>query len=159
MSVGDWSLEVLCSDADIIAREATWLNWTDDTQRWIASAKDAIERKLRHAFRDRELATSATDVLDLIGNPEVLKAAAVCKAIEMCCQSNITMVGDTWEAKMKYWARGFDDEFEMALGMIAFDTDESGAIDDTEKYQVSPGPTLTRGGALPQIDETEDVDR
>jgi hypothetical protein len=148
MPVGNWAAAELCTDADILALEATWLNWTKDTSKWRASAKSEIERKLRYILRQREIETDEPDVLNLIPNPDVFKAAATFKAIELCCVSNITISGDGWDAKAKHYKKEFDEEFEVATAMMSFDFDESGTIDDTEKYQVDSSVRFSRGGGV-----------
>lgn len=152
----DWSALELCGDSDVLALESNYLNFTTNSSHWRASAKADIERRLRYNFRDRELATQASDVLDLISNPEVLKAAAACKTIELCARNNIAMVGDAWSEKARIYGKEFDREFSEALGMIDFDENEDNAIDDSEKYNVKPGIRLTRGGGLPSAGDVAD---
>lgn len=140
-----WADISLCTDGDIIAKESSWPQWTTDSDAWRAEAKSEIETRLRHLFRERELMTEATEVLDLIANPEVLTRAAAYMALHLCANSNITAPGDTWALKAKTYEEKFDPEFDRAVDMIQFDEDESGTIEESEKYQVTTGVRFGRG--------------
>jgi hypothetical protein len=148
MPISDWSAATLCTDADILGYESTWLDWTNDTARWRAKAKAEIEIRLRHAMRDRELETDADDVLDLIANPEIFVRPACFFALALCAQNNTVQKDDTWAFKSAHYEKQADEAMGLSMEMIEFDQDESGTIDDSEKYQVGTGVTFTRGGGI-----------
>lgn len=143
-----WASIVLCTDGDIVAYESSWPQWTTDTDSWRAKAKAEIEKRLRHVLKERELLTDAAEVLDLIGNPAVLTDAACYMALHLCANNNIMVPQDMWALKAKTYEDKFDAEFERAVTMLEFDADESGAIDDSEKYQISGAVRFGRGGPL-----------
>lgn len=148
MPVNDWSATTLCIDADLIDKETDWPDWTTFGDTFRAEAKRQIEKALRFAYRKRELATDEADVLDLISNPEELKDAAVYKTLELVAQDNIVVDGDRWTLKAKHYAKEFDKEWSRAVAMLHFDADESGTIEDEEKYTGRMGVRLSRGGGV-----------
>lgn len=141
-----WAQTDLCSDADILGFESTWLSWTQEPASWRAQAKAVIEEKLRYTLKDRELATQAADVLDLVGNTDALRHIACYKSIELCARSKITNGADVWSEKARYYDYKFEKEIGAAIEMLSFDADESGTIEDSEKYQVTGAIEFTRGG-------------
>jgi len=143
-----WADTTLCTDGDIIGFESSWPEWTTDADAWRAKSKAQIEKRLRFILRERELLTDATEVLDLIANPEVFQDAACYIALALCATNNTTHPQDAWAAKAKLYDDKFTDEFDRAVEMMAFDEDESGAIDDSEKYQVTGAVRFSRGGPL-----------
>jgi len=143
-----WANIQLCTDGDVAGYESSWpAQWTTDSDSWRAQAKIEIEDRLRHLFRERELVTEAPDVLDLVDNPAVLASAAACMTLHLCAKSNtINPPGDVWAYNAKFYEDKFNDEWERAADMIAFDADESGTIEESEKYQVNTGVRFGRGG-------------
>jgi hypothetical protein len=150
-----WSTATLCTDADLLGFEATWLEWTSDADAWRAKAKQQIEKRLRYLLRARELETAAAEVLDLILNPSVLRDAACYMTFALVAQSNMTHPQDAWAAKLKHYGELFMLEMDQAVEMIEFDADESGTIDDSEKYRLTGAVRFTRGGSMPVSDDED----
>ena len=149
MAIGDWSALVLCNDTDLARFESNVLEWVRSqgtAKHWRDTAKRLIGNRLRSDLRDTELATDEADVLDLISNPEVLTDAASFLALNLIATDKMVHPGDTWAAKAVAYQDKFDQEFPVAVSMLHVDKDESGAIDDTEKYNVTLGVRFTRGG-------------
>ena len=148
MPLTAWSDVVLCTEADVLQWEANWLDWTKNPQAWRAKAKDVLAQRLRVHLREQELATDAAEVLDLLGNPEVLKDPACMQTLALAAESNKLAPGDYWTEKAALYRGLFERELEQALAMLSVDIDESGDIDDTEKYTAVERVRLTRGGAV-----------
>jgi hypothetical protein len=147
MADPDWSATDLCTDGDLIEYESKW-PWGDDhdSARYRNKAKEHIERKLRVTLAETELATEIADVLDLISNPEVLTPAACYLTFVRAAEDLTFGEGDVYDQKKKHYQDEFDREFELSAALLHVDVDESGTIEDVEKYNVSIGPTFTRGG-------------
>lgn len=147
MAVGDWSAAVLCRDSDLREYESSW-PWGDDhdSRRYRDKAKEHIERELRVALAELEVATDESDALDLVSNPEVLTPAACCLTFALAAEDNVTGEGDGWTRKQRHYQDEFEKEFKLSVALLHTDTDESGTIEDTEKYNVGLGTEFTRGG-------------
>lgn len=149
MAIGDWSAETLNVDADCIAKESSFLQWVEGRgggELWRGEAKKEIELKLRHALKDIEIATDEDEVLDLLENPEVLNLSATLLTLHLTALSKVVSPGDYWDRKAEIYMSRFKDEWPIAAGLIHVDTDESGDISDSEKYNFPTGVRLTRGG-------------
>jgi len=148
MAVGDWSATDLCLDRDLKTLEGEVLEWAKpegDCSKWRAKAKKQIGDKLRFALKSVELATEEAEVLDLIENPEELLDVACYKTLQLLCNDRMTSPNDKYAAKTMYYKKLFDEEWGQAVSMLNVDTDESGDITDSEKYNMSTGVKLGRG--------------
>jgi hypothetical protein len=147
VAISDWGATELCTDADLRGYESSW-PWGDDhdSKRYRDSAKQHIERKLRVSLASIELATDEADVLDLISNPEVLTPAACYLTFVRAAEDLIPSGESLYAYKRDRYQIEFDKEFTLSVALLHLDTDESGTIEDTEKYNVRIGPQFTRGG-------------
>jgi hypothetical protein len=149
MAISDWSATDLCSDGDILRFESDFNDWVASRgsgQFWRDTAKELIADKLRASLIDTEMVTDETDVLDLISNPEVLKNVACYKTLQVVANDNVVNPGDRWTQKAIYYSDLFDDGFDDAVAMLHIDLDESGTIEDSEKYRGSVDIKFERGG-------------
>lgn len=145
----DWTTTVLCIDADLVEFETDVLAWTGQeavAKKWRAKAKDMIGLRLDLRLRDTEKATDIADVKDLIGNPSVLKDAACYLTLHLLANDVSHAEGDLYDRKAQmYWGK-YEPELERALALLSIDTDESGTIEDSEKYGAPTGITFKHGG-------------
>jgi len=142
-----WAATVLCVDADVLEIEPTWVDWGGYRSDAILLAKRKIENRLRYRFRALQVTIGdATDVLDLVDNPEVLKDSACYMSLFLCANANKISTEDIWAARAKDYKLDFEEEWTQSVAMLKVDWDESGDISDDEKYTVDMTATLTRGG-------------
>ena len=145
----DWSAIDLCIDADLAEFETGILQWTGAqviAKKWRDLAKDIIGQKLDLRLREIEIATDAADVKDLIGNPAVLKIAAVYRTLHLLANDASHAPGDLYDRKAEMYLSLYDKEIEDAIALLSIDKDESGTIEGTEKYAAPTGITLKHGG-------------
>lgn len=149
MAVGDWSATDLCTDGDISRFESDFDKWVQTRgsgKHWRDTAKELIGDRLRASLKDLELATdTGVEVLDFISNPEELKNAACYKTLQLVANDNVVNPGDRWTQKAIYYSDLFDDIFDEAVKMLHIDQDESGTIEDSEKYSGSIDVKFQRG--------------
>ena len=147
MAIGDWSATALCEDADLIDFESDVLAWVQSTQgsavKYRDKAKHIIGERLKHAFRQIEIDTEEDEVLDLIASVDPLKNAACYLTLHLIC-NDCSVGGDHWAGKAEMYYQKYNDEMPYALGLLSIDLDESGTIEDVEKYNVS-GIEFQRG--------------
>ena len=144
-----WADVDLCIDADLAEFETGVLQWTGALQgakKWRDLAKDIIGQKLDLRFRTIEEATDAAEVKDLIGNPEVLKTAACYRTLHLIGNDASHAPGDIYDRKAEMYLNLYDKAIEDAIALISVDKDESGTIEDSEKYGAPTGVTLKHGG-------------
>lgn len=144
-----WSTTTLCIDSDVLERESQALAWAQPEgvlEKWRIQAKDDIARKLRRAFRKQEEATDASEVLDLIGNPGLLKMPAVYLTLHLLCLDRTRAAGDLYDRKAEIYFGKSEAAYSDALPMLHLDLDESGAITDDEKYNAPSGVQFRHGG-------------
>lgn len=147
MAIGNWGDAVLCRDKDLSEFETNVLRWVQgrgSAEKWISKAKDLIAQKLRYSLRTVELATDEDDVLDLIADITPLKDAACYLSLHLICNDASTGA-DGWAQKAEMYWHKWEKEWPQALGLVSLDTDESGTLEDSEKYNVNTGVTLVRG--------------
>jgi hypothetical protein len=148
-AIGDWSAAVLCTDEDLRSLETNVLQWVaaeGSASYFRQSAKDQIEAELRQSFRNTDLETDSPDVLDLIADVTPLKYAAIYLTLHLVC-NNCSAGGDQWEKKAEmYWGK-YKEALPGAIGMLSLDIDQSGVVDIGEKYYLTQGVRMTRGGA------------
>jgi len=147
MAINDWSDGVLCVDSDLEEYESNIQEWVSNfgsCEKWRIKAKDEIEQRLRHGLRQIEIDTDEDDVLDLISSYDPLKNPACFMTLHLLCNDLSTNSADHWATKSEMYYRKFQDSWPIALGLIHLDIDESGTIEDDEKYNV-PGVTFVRG--------------
>jgi len=144
-----WAAAILCTDDDLRSLEPNVLQWlaADGSGAAMrASAKDQIADELRQSFKNIELATDATEVLDLVLDTTPLKYTAVYLTLHLICNS-CSVGGDQWERKAEmYWGK-YKEALPGAIGMLTLDINQSGTVDTGEKYYVSQGVRMTRGSA------------
>jgi hypothetical protein len=149
MAISDWSTVELCVDSDLLEFETDALNWVGaegDAGVWRVKAKEMIGEKLDHTLKQIEIATDEAEVKDLIGNPEKLKNTACYLTLHLIANDKMLAPGDLFDRKAEmYWGK-YRDEYGLAVALLSIDLDESGAIDDTEKYVAPSGVTLKHGG-------------
>lgn len=151
MAITTWSTVVLCQDKDLRRFESNVMEWVKSdghASRYRLTAKERITTRLRSQLRNQDLlkSTDITDVLDLVANPDVLKDAACFMTLHLIATDKMVHADDTWSLKAVKYKDDFDEEFPVAVSLISFDTDESGAIADAEKYNLTLGVRITRGG-------------
>jgi len=147
MAIGDWSAAILCLDKDLVEWESQVLAWArseGSCKKWRDKAKEVIEQKLRHALRQVELDTDEDDVLDLIADVTPLNHSACFMTLHLLANDKSIGSGDQWSVKSEMYYRKFQDNWPQALGLISIDVDESGTLEDGEKYNVG-GVTFVRG--------------
>jgi hypothetical protein len=145
----DWTDTVLCIDADLQEFETDVLAWTGGEAvagKWRAKAKDLIAQRLDLKLRSVEEATDAADVKDLIGNPEVLKDAACYLSLHLLANDISHGAGDMYDRKAEMYHAKYEAELERAMALVHLDLDESGTIEDSEKYTAPTGVTFKHGG-------------
>ena len=146
MAIGDWSTAALCQDGDLINVESQCLDWIPgdgSSDRYRTEAKRQIEARLRRVFKDIELVTDEADVLDLIESVTPLLTAAIFLTLHLLC-NDCSTGGDFFENKSALYLHKFNEEWPQAITMLNVDTDESGTIEDSEKYNVVSGVEFRR---------------
>lgn len=144
MAIGNWSAAELCQDGDLVNVESQCMDWVSGgAKRYRDEAKRQIGQRLHRIFKDIELATDEAEVLDLIESVEPLLTAAIFLTLHLLC-NDCSSGGDFYENKAALYLHKFDEEWPDALGMLNVDTDESGTIEDSEKYNVTTGVTFRR---------------
>lgn len=136
----------LCLDKDIIEIEGQALQHAENygnLQRWRDLAREDIETRLRSILRAREIETEADNVLDLILNHEELEKAASFLSLHYQF-SEMSTGSDFWAIKAGHYQGKFDTEWGLAVGLLSFDLDESGTIEDSEKYNIRSGVRFSR---------------
>ncbi len=149
MAVGDWSDTDLCIDADLIEFETDVLQWTGTEgggSKWRSKAKDMIGQRLDFSLKEIELGTEEADVKDLIDNPERLADAACYLSLHLLANDVTVAQGDLYDRKAEMYLAKYENELPRAISLLAIDIDESGTIEDAEKYIVPTGVTLRHGG-------------
>jgi hypothetical protein len=147
MPISDWSAATLCTDADLVEKESTVLQWTrrqGDCKKWRDLAKEHIGDKLRFALKQVEIDTDADEVLDLIADYTVLKKVAVSYTLYLIANDVMTSPEDYYSAKAAHYLQLYRDEWDECAGMISLDTDEDGSISDSEKYNMRTGVKFNR---------------
>lgn len=145
----DWTDTTLCIDADLAEFESDVLQWTGDhavAEKWRRKAKEMIGQRLDLRLRDIELSTEIADVKDLIGNPEVLKDAACYLTLHLLANDVSHGQGDLYDRKAEMYFSKYEPELNRALQLVHVDTDESGTIEDSEKYGMPTGSEFKHGG-------------
>ena len=149
MAISDWSATELCIDADLVVKETDVLQWTGNqqgAQKWRDDAKEMIGHRLDFALKEIEIATDETDVKDLISNLGQLKNPAVYLSLHLLANDVSAAPGDLYDHKAQMYLGKYEDELPRAIALLHVDTDESGTIEDTEKYNAPTGVTLKLGG-------------
>lgn len=152
MPISDWSAATLCLDTDCIAEETRVLNWNDGEgmSKWRGQAKDNIGDRLRHMLRqqtvDMDIDIETDDILNHIMSYEPLRQLAVYMTIHLLSKNMIINPGDLYDQKSRDYYSLFGDEWTRAVEMLHLDTDESGTIDNTEKFNVVRDIKFIRGG-------------
>jgi hypothetical protein len=144
-----WADTVLCIDADVVAEESNALDWAAPESvldHWRELAKEQIGERLRRSLKDVEISTDAAEVLDLIGNPGVLKTPAVFFTLHKLCKDRTRAAGDMYDRKAEIYFGFWEKAYGEALAMLNLDTDEDGTIQTTEKYNAPTGVRLRHGG-------------
>lgn len=149
MALTAWTDVELCIDADLVEFETNVLQWTGArgvAKKWREKAKDIIGQKIDLRLRTIEIATDAAEVKDLLGNPEVFKDSACYRTLHLIANDASIAPGDLYDRKAEMYLGLYDQEIENALALLHIDTDESGTIEDEEKYNAPTGITLKHGG-------------
>ena len=149
MAISDWSATDLCIDADLVEFETDVLQWTGQEAgagKWRSKAKDMIGQRLDFTLKDVEIATDETDVKDLISNLDRLRDSACYLTLHLLANDVSVAQGDLYDRKAVMYLGKYEDELPRALALLHVDTDESGTIEDSEKYNVESGVTLRHGG-------------
>jgi hypothetical protein len=144
-----WADTDLNLDRDLIEYETdavTWFGAQGSGAKWRSTAKNTIAQRLRQNLKSIEVQTDASEVLDLIGNPEVLKPAACFLTLHLIAFDRLTSTGDLWDRKAEVYYAKFEAEMATALALLELDLDESGTIEDSEKYAAPRGVTFKHGG-------------
>ena len=147
----DWSAIELCVDGDLFEVETNSVRWVSregDASIWRAKAKELIGNRLKITLNSIATAEATTvdDVRDLIANPEELKIAAVYLTFHLIASDKMKAPGDFYDTKARQYYQMYEDELGRALQLINIDTDESGTIEDSEKYNTPTGATIRLGG-------------
>jgi len=147
----DWTTTVLCTDADLREFETDvlqWLGGEGSASKWRNKAKDLIAQRMDLRLKDIEIATDIDDVKDLIGNPAVLKDAACYRSLHLIANDVSQATGDLYDRKAQMYLALYEQEIEIAAGLLHIDIDESGAIDEDtgEMYAAPTGVRLKHGG-------------
>lgn len=144
MAVGDWSATDLCDYDDVrneyedvgdLTGETVTANQNTVITAYIAKAKIFIGRKLdvilraKHSVEDYE----ATDLKDLISNPEELLAASVDYTLHLMFRDNETSSDDYNAYKGHEYLGKFKEDFADGAALLRFDADESADIDQEER--------------------------
>lgn len=152
MGIITWADETLCTDADCVNEETRVTRWNngESLKRWRDLAKDKIGERLRHLFRQRtvdmDIDIETDDILNHIYSYEPMRTAAVYMSIHLMCKNSTVNPGDLYDQKSRdYWGL-FTDEWPRAIEMLHMDIDQSGTIEDIEKFNVMRGITARRGG-------------
>ena len=149
MAISDWSATDLCIDADLVEFETDVLQWVGQEAgagKWRSKAKDMIGERLDFTLKDVEMATDETDVKDLISNLSRLKNAACYLTLHLLANDVSVAQSDFYDRKAEMYLAKYEDELPRATALLHVDVDESGTIEDEEKYVVPTGITLRHGG-------------
>ena len=141
-----WADEELCTDSDMKALESNVLTWTGPygaATKWRTEAKRQITQRLRVHFINIDLVTDAAEPLDLISSVEPFRYAATYLSLHLLC-NDCSTGPDQWAEKARLYLAKFEEEWPNALALLSVDLDESGAIDDSEQYNVSTGLKFKR---------------
>ena len=141
-----WADKVLCVDSDLAEFESnvhTWVAPGGGAAQYISTAKKVIERRLRSHFREQDKLIGGSEVLDLLADVEPLRQAATYLTLHVLC-NDCSTGGDLFERKAEMYYAKYNEEWPYALGRLAMDLDESGAIESTEEYNVRTGVKLGR---------------
>lgn len=147
MAVGDWSETTLCTDANVTARysrASSLLKSGETIEDYRAIAKEEIGKELDFRLREQRwniTETDAADLKDLISNPEVFKDAAVAFTLLRLFEKNIFEEADFHTVQRDIYRQEYKETFNRGFGLMEFDKDASGDIDDDE---VAAGPGSTR---------------
>lgn len=145
----DWSAIDLCLDADLREFETDVLQWAGtegSAGKWRDKAKDLIGQRLDVRLKDVEIATDIADVKDLIGNPAVLKDAACYRTLHLLANDVSQAAGDLYDRKAEMYLHLYEEEMPIAASLLSIDLDESGTIEEHEKYAAPTGVRLKHGG-------------
>lgn len=142
-----WSTITLCTDSDMTRFESSAVTWAASkggAAHYRQTAKDLIEARLRLHFKALALRITGSEVLDLISSVGPLRDAAVFLSLHLLCNDCSVAEGDLFDTKARmYWSK-FQTEWPLCLGLVSVDEDESGAIDDSERYNVETGVRFVR---------------
>ena len=140
-----WADATLATYQDVLDRYANAYDLTGETveadqqakiEEYIGKAKDKIGRLLDVELRPRwaEIGVdSATDLKDLINNPDVFKHACVAWTLRLMFQDNSTQLEDFYDKMQDEFEKEFREEMNIAVALVEFDYDQSGDIEDDEK--------------------------
>lgn len=148
MAISTWSTTDLCLDKDLVAIEQNVLKWCapdGSAERWRAEAKRRIGEKLRRGLHAEQKAATESEVLNLIENPEALLTAACFLTLHLIANDKMTHPQDYYAAKSVFYLGEFNSEWPGAKSDLNYDTDESGTISDSEKFNVRTGVEIERG--------------
>lgn len=151
MGIITWSDVVLCTDADCINEELRAAKWNngEPLTRWRDLAKDKLGERMRHMLRQRavDMGLDVTeDILDHIYSYDPIRTAAVYMTFHVMCKNSTINPGDLFDQKSRDYLSLFNDEWGRAVEMLHLDVDESGTIEDIERYNIVRGVTAKRGG-------------
>lgn len=152
-----WTYADLAEYADVRSRytragdltgESTTSAQNTQITTFITKAKTHIGRRLDSELRkmhsDR-VYDSSQNLKDLISNPSVLKEAAVAWTLKLLCEDAAGVIDTDYNhQKMLDFHREFEEEFRIALSLIEFDKDASGAIEQDEREQGLTSTTFFR---------------
>jgi len=148
MAIGDWANTDLCIDRDLVRIERKAMDWTKpqgDAGHWRSEAKRQIGEKLRRGLHAEQLTATEDEILDLISNPESLLTCAIFLTLHLIANDRMAHPQDFYAAKAAHYLNEFEKEFPQAKSDLHFDSDESGAITDGEKFNVPTGVKIQRG--------------
>lgn len=149
MSIGDWSAATLCTYTDVRNRysragDLTNESVTDDQNTAItakiALAKIDIGKKIDADIRrlKANVDYDATDIKDLINNPEVFKEACVARTLNRLFEDNAIDEDDYNSMKEQQYLKEYNEFYDAGFQLLEFDIDESGEIEQDEEG-TSPG--------------------
>lgn len=143
-TVGDWSEAALADYDDVLERYARAYDLTGETvegnqqtkvTEQIAKAKEHIGNLLTLQMRPKILEMDLDadiEILDYIENPGVFKNAAVAWALMRLFQDNIYRDESYNYSQYELFRAEFKQEFDIAFGLMRFDTDNDGDIGQDE---------------------------
>jgi len=143
-----WTDHTLAAAADVRARYARAGDLTEKTivaeqdteiEAYIARTKEFFGRMLdRHllTYRQRLSLSDYPNLKDYITNADtVFKHAAVAWALKLLFEDNSVREDDYNAVKMREFEAEFKREWDLSVGLMEFDADASGALDDDEAGQ------------------------
>jgi hypothetical protein len=145
----DWSATDLCIDADLVEFEGDVLDWVGDegsAGKWRDKAKELIGERLDLHLRSIEIDTDTADVKDLVSNLGQLKNSACYLSLHLLALDVSHGAADMYDRKAEIYMSKYEAALQTALALLHVDTDESGTIEDSEKYGMPTGITLKHGG-------------